>query len=242
MPKSYREFCTVARALDVVGERWALLVVRELLLGPRRYTDLLEGLPGIGTNSLAARLRELEAAGVVERKRLPPPAPATVYELTERGRALRPVLDELARWGLADLGPPSGDEAVESRWFILGLAATISPDVGLEGTTFELHIGDEVYGMTARDGRFDATHGPPARPTATIRNEPGSLFALAMGRATLDAIAKNARIEGDEAAAHRFLELVNRAWAPEPSPSAVAAEGATDSGPRTGRTDDNDGT
>src|SRR5215211_5082018 len=140
MPKSYREFCTVARALDAVGERWALLVVRELLLGPRRYTDLLEGLPGIGTNVLAARLRELEAAGIAERKHLPPPTPVTVYELTDRGRALRPVLDELARWGLADLDVPHGDEAVESRWFVLGLAATIHPDADLAGTTFELRI------------------------------------------------------------------------------------------------------
>jgi DNA-binding HxlR family transcriptional regulator len=219
MPKSYREFCTVARALDVIGERWALLVVRELVLGPRRYTDLLEGLPGIGTNVLAARLRELEAAGIIERNRLPPPAPATVYELTDRGRALRPVLDELARWSLADLGMPRGDDAVESRWFILGLAATIRPDAELEGTAYELRIGDETYGLTAADGRFEAAHGTPARPTATIATEPGMLFALATGRVTLDAVAAKARIEGDEHAAHRLLELVSAAWAPEPSTS-----------------------
>src|SRR5215218_3737751 len=103
MTKQFKQYCPLAHALGLVGERWALLVVRELLFGPRRYTDLLEGLPGIGTNVLAARLRELEAGGIVERRRLPPPAPATVYEVTDRGRALRPVLDELARWGLADL-------------------------------------------------------------------------------------------------------------------------------------------
>jgi DNA-binding HxlR family transcriptional regulator len=223
MPKSYREFCTVARALDAVGERWALLVVRELLLGPRRYTDLLEGLPGIGTNVLAARLRELEAAGIVERKRLPPPAPATVYELTDRGRALRPVLDELARWGLADLDTPRGDDAVESRWFLLGLTATIPLEVGLAGTTFELHIGDEVFGLTAENGRFSVSHGAQARPTATITTAPGALFSLATGRASLDDVTKEVRIEGEEPAALRLLELVNRAWAPEHSSSSERA-------------------
>ena len=94
--KSYRQFCSVAKALDVVGDRWALLVVRELLLGPRRYTDLLEGLPGIGTNVLSIRLRELRAAGIVTRRRLPAPAPATVYELTDDGLELRTVLQALA--------------------------------------------------------------------------------------------------------------------------------------------------
>jgi DNA-binding HxlR family transcriptional regulator len=220
MAKSYREFCTVARALDVLGERWALLVVRELLLGPRRYTDLLGGLPGIGTNVLAARLRELEAAGIVERKRLPPPAPASVYELTDRGRALRPVLDELARWALVDLDAPRPDDAVESRWFLLGLAATILPEIGLAGTTFELHIGDEVYGLTAEDGRFNLSHGAPARPTAMITAPRGALFSLATGRASLDDVTKEVRIEGDEAAARRFIELVNCAWGPEHSSSS----------------------
>ncbi|MCI0635980.1 MAG: winged helix-turn-helix transcriptional regulator [Actinobacteria bacterium] len=214
MAKTYREFCTVARALDVIGERWALLVVRELVLGPRRYTDLLEGLPGIGTNVLAARLRELEAAGVVERRRLPPPAPATVYELTERGRALGPVLVELARWGLRDLDEPRDDDAVESRWFVLGLAATIRPDASLAGTAYELHIGDEVYGLTADDGGFNASHGAPPQPTATLTMEPGMLFALAMGYITPDAVATKGHIGGDEDAAHRLLELISRAWAP----------------------------
>jgi DNA-binding HxlR family transcriptional regulator len=213
MPNSYREFCTVARALDVVGERWALLVVRELLLGPRRYTDLRQGLPGIGTNVLAARLRQLEAAGIVERKQLPPPAPATVYELTDRGRGLRPVLDELARWALPDLGAPRRDDAVESRWFLLGLAATISPEHGLTGTSFELHIGDEAYGLTAEDGRFNLSHRAPARPTATITAPRGALFSLATGRASLEDVTKDVSIEGDEAAARRFLALVDRAWA-----------------------------
>jgi DNA-binding HxlR family transcriptional regulator len=98
--KEYGQFCSVARALDVLGDRWAMLVVRELLLGPKRYTDLLEGLPGVGTNMLVVRLRELEEAGIITREKLPPPAASTVYVLTDDGVALRPVVDELARWGL----------------------------------------------------------------------------------------------------------------------------------------------
>src|SRR3712207_6674695 len=97
--RSYDQFCALAKALDVLGERWTLLVVRELLLGPKRYSDLLEGLPGIGTNLLATRLKTLEANGLVARRRLPAPAASTVYELTDRGRGLEPALYELMRWG-----------------------------------------------------------------------------------------------------------------------------------------------
>src|SRR5881398_167543 len=102
--RSYRQSCGIARALDLVGERWALLVVRELVLGPKRFTDLRHGLPGIGTNILAGRLRELERAGVIRRRTLPPPAASAVYELTEYGRDLEPVMLALGRWGARTLG------------------------------------------------------------------------------------------------------------------------------------------
>src|SRR6266853_1849162 len=107
MAKHYDQYCPVAHALDAVGDRWALLVVRELLQGPKRYTDLAEGLPGIGTNILASRLRDLEAAGVVTKKMLPPPAASRVYELTDYGLELKPVMRELALWGARSLGPPT---------------------------------------------------------------------------------------------------------------------------------------
>src|SRR5260370_20564665 len=111
MAKHYDQYCPVAHALDVVGDRWALLVVRELMQGPKRYTDLAEGMPGIGTNILAARLRDLEAAGVVAKKTLPPPAASRVYGLTAYGVELKPVMRELALWGARSLRPPtSGDE------------------------------------------------------------------------------------------------------------------------------------
>src|SRR5436305_7874524 len=103
-PRSYDQYCAVARGLDVIGDRWTLLLVRDLLLGPKRYKDLLEGLPGIGTNLLAARLRELERAEVIERHALPPPAGSTVYQLTPTGEALQPVMMSIGRWGGRFLG------------------------------------------------------------------------------------------------------------------------------------------
>ncbi|GAA2748450.1 hypothetical protein GCM10010440_48830 [Kitasatospora cinereorecta] len=118
MPRrSYDQYCAVARALDAVGERWSLLIVRELLVGPRRYTDLHADLPGVSTDILAARLKQLEGEGLVERRRLERPANATVYELTERGLALRPVVESLAAWGTADLGEPRPTDAVRGHWY-----------------------------------------------------------------------------------------------------------------------------
>ncbi|GLW70558.1 hypothetical protein Kpho02_28570 [Kitasatospora phosalacinea] len=118
MPRrSYDQYCAVARALDAVGERWSLLIVRELLGGPRRYTDLHADLPGVSTDILATRLKQLEGEGLVERRRLERPANATVYELTPRGAELRPVLDALARWGGPDLGEPRPTDAVREHWY-----------------------------------------------------------------------------------------------------------------------------
>src|SRR5262245_13199941 len=117
--RSYGQYCGLAKALDLVGERWALLVVRELLLGPKRFTDLLDGLPGVSTNVLATRLRGLERAGVVERNVLPPPAASSVYELTAYGRALEPAVAALGRWGAVSLGPRAPDQALRSHWLAL---------------------------------------------------------------------------------------------------------------------------
>src|SRR6478735_12030850 len=118
MAKHYDQYCPVAHALDVVGDRWALLVVRELMQGPKRYTDLADGLPGIGTNILAARLRDLETAGVVAKKTLPPPAASRVYDLTEYGLELKPVMRELALWGARSLGPPTADDELFPGWLL----------------------------------------------------------------------------------------------------------------------------
>ena len=116
MAKRYEQYCPMAHALDLVGERWALLVIRELMHGPKRYTDLVDSLPGIGTNILAARLRDLEAHGIVGERTLPPPAASKVYELTDYGRELRPAMRELALWGARSLGPPTDEDELFDGW------------------------------------------------------------------------------------------------------------------------------
>src|SRR4051812_23503443 len=123
--RSYGQYCALAKALDVIGDRWSLLIVRELILRDAcRYTDLREGLPGIATNLLADRLRELESAGIVSREKAPPPVATTVFRLTERGLALRPAVHALGRWGAPLLGDDFGDESFRSHWIALPLEWT----------------------------------------------------------------------------------------------------------------------
>jgi DNA-binding HxlR family transcriptional regulator len=205
--KTYGQFCSVAHALDAVGDRWALLVVRELLLGPCRYTDLLSALPSVGTNVLSTRLRELEAAGVLQRRQHPPPTPAVLYELTDDGQDLRHVVDALARWGMRRLTTPTAKEAVEARWLVLNLAANLDTERldGSHGTTYELHIDEDTFtlvtdrGVVARRGAAD----PP--PTATLTGELRSFFAASRGDRTA---ARRIAVSGDIPAGRRLLAAI----------------------------------
>lgn len=151
--RSYNQYCGVARGLDLVGERWALLVVRELILGPKRFTDLRAGLPGIGSNILAARMRELEYAGVVQRRTLPPPAPATVYELTDYGRELEDVMLAFGRWGAKSLGPRQPGQTFRSEWLAVALKAFFRPEAaaGLQAI-LELRLRDGAYHARIESG------------------------------------------------------------------------------------------
>src|SRR3954471_1573727 len=161
MAKHYDQYCPVAHALDVVGDRWALLVVRELLRGPKRYTDLAEGLPGIGTNVLAARLRELEQAGVVQKRKLPPPAASTVYELTEYGAELEEPLYALARWGARSLGPPKKNEEFYPDWGLNAFAALLDPEAaGGLTETYVVRVADDVYSVHLEDSKVHVEVGP----------------------------------------------------------------------------------
>ena len=203
--KSYRQFCSVAKALDVVGDRWALLVVRELLLGPRRYTDLLEGLPGIGTNVLSTRLRELEGAGIVTRRRLPPPAPATVYELTDDGRDLRDVLQALGAWGRRRLVTPGDGDTVEPRWFVGSVASTLDR-AGLDGpAVFGLDVDEQPFTLAVRDQHLIALHGAPDDPVATLTGRLRDFFAAYRGD---QAAARRITIDGDARAGARLLTAI----------------------------------
>ncbi|MEU2072797.1 winged helix-turn-helix transcriptional regulator [Streptomyces sp. NPDC056202] len=186
--RSYDQHCAAARALDLVGDRWTLLVVRELLAGPRRYTDLHADLPGVSTDMLAGRLKDMEGAELVTRRRLPPPASAFVYELTPRGRDLLPVLRTLAAWGAPDLGEPRPTDAVRAHWYaipLLGALAELGPGVVQvtldEGEFFVRVEGDGA--VSYGDGAYDG--GTPEVPDARLRTDVATCRALAGGESTL---------------------------------------------------------
>jgi DNA-binding HxlR family transcriptional regulator len=206
--KGYAQYCPVAHALELVGERWALLIVRELLNGPKRYTDLAAALPGIGTNILAGRLRDLEQAGVIEKRRLPPPAATQVYELTAYGEELREPLYALGRWGARSLGPPRPDDSLAPGWLVNAVRATCTQGC-LPDRVFELRVdGDAV---TARfDGdELVVESGSSPNADTVIETDPATLFSLASGQfSTSEAIkAKALKVTGNRRDAERFLSF-----------------------------------
>jgi DNA-binding HxlR family transcriptional regulator len=213
--RSYRDPCGVARALDAVGERWALLVVRELLLGPKRFTDLAAGLPGLSQNVLSQRLRELEEAGVVTRARLGPPAGSRVYRLTERGADLEPVLLALARWGSrAPLPADDADLSVDALALALRTTfdAAAAGDLALRAT---LRLGDDALRADVRDGRLALARGEADDPGAVLTTDAATLRSVVFaGRPPADAERAGAlRVDGDRPAALRLL-----ACFPRPTP------------------------
>ena len=207
--RTYGDGCSIAHALDLVGERWALLVVRELLLGPKRYTDLRRGLPNASPNVLSERLKELERAGVVRRDKLPPPAGSRVYELTGWGRELEDTVLALGRWGARSPSGP-GDAPVGPDSVILALRARFDAGAadGL-AARYDLRLGEDRFAIEVAGGELAATRGTAERPDATIATDPDTLTAvLWRGRPAADAQrAGELTIEGDKAAARRLLRL-----------------------------------
>lgn len=209
MPKSYAQFCPVAHALELVGERWALLVVRELLNGPKRYTDLAAALPGIGTNILAGRLRDLERGGIVQKRQLPPPAAAKVYELTPYGEELREPLYALARWGARSLGPPTADDSLAPGWLVNAIRATCKDWDGDPAPTFEVRGGaDEVVTVRFESGEPIVEPGS-SDADVVIETDPATLFCVASReQSAREAIGAGAiRVTGKRSDAERFLSL-----------------------------------
>ena len=211
--KSYGQWCALAKALDVVGERWTLLVIRELLDGPKRYTDLREGIPGIATDVLAARLKELEDDGVVARRTLRPPAASKVYELTELGRDLAPAVGALARWGMHLLGP-RGDEAFRPHWLLLVLRAMLQPDraAGVElDVEFDLGVDDTVR-VRADDGALSIVAEPDRDPDVVVRGDLATLAAIADGSLPSRDAMRDGRlhIDGSRNALRLYRELFPR--------------------------------
>jgi DNA-binding HxlR family transcriptional regulator len=209
--RRYGEGCAIASALDYVGERWALLVVRELLLGPKRFTDLQDGLPGAGPKVLAQRLRELESGGVIRRRTLPPPASSHVYELTEWGAQLDPIVVALGRWGGGAPEPPTGHVGADSVMIKLRSLFSTQPE-GPWTATYEMRL--DRYRFTARvaDGRLvDVRRGEPQdRPDTIVETDPYTLERiLGANQGLTEAIADGRlTITGDDEAGRRLFDAV----------------------------------
>jgi DNA-binding HxlR family transcriptional regulator len=210
--RSYGDRCGIARALEVVGERWALLVVRELLLGPKRFSDLREGLPKIGPDMLSQRLRELEHAGVVARGQLPPPISAKVYELTARGRELEPVLLALGRWG-SEVAFPADASAFSPDSMVLALKTLFSPHAaaadGVLDSTYGLTLDAQPFVLRPTAALLEVHRGEVPRPAASIAARPSTLAGVLWHGASLEdgLQAGSIRIEGDRASAEHLFEL-----------------------------------
>jgi DNA-binding HxlR family transcriptional regulator len=228
MAKRFDQYCPVAHAICMVGERWSLLIVRELLHGPKRYTDLHDGLPGIGTNILAARLRELEAAGIVSKRKLPAPAASTVYELTEYGAELEEVVYALARWGARTLGPPGPDDELYPEWGVNACSALFSPEAARGLTeTYVLRVGDDVFSVQLRNGSMHASAGAVEGPDVEIAMDMATFFRLTGGELTpAEALEQGlVTVEGDEDAFRRCFEVLS--MAPRTTPDPARAEVTT---------------
>jgi len=206
--RTYAQFCGLARALELVGERWALLVIRDLLLGPKRFTDLHRGLPKIPTNVLSARLKELEEAGIVRRTLLPRPASGFAYELTEYGQELEDILLRLGRWGAQCLGEPGPEDIVTPDSMTLALRATFVPEAARTlRAKFELRLGPVTVHARIDRGRLEAQPGPIDEPDLVI--ETGPIFrALIAGEVTpSEALESGAvHLQGDATLFDRFVE------------------------------------
>jgi DNA-binding HxlR family transcriptional regulator/putative sterol carrier protein len=218
--RTYGDGCAIASALDVIGERWALLVTRELLLGPKRYTDLRRGLPNASPNVLSQRLGELERAGVIRRRTLPPPAGSRVYELTDWGRELEDTVMSLGRWGARSPTPLSNAPIASADSVVLALRARFDSGAadGLRAR-YELRLGDDRFRVEVADGEIEVARGDADRPDATIDSDPDTLNAVLWGGTSLADAQRSGSmtIEGDKAAAERLVRLF-----PTPEPAAAA--------------------
>ena len=207
--RTYGDRCGVARALDIVGERWALLVVRELLLGPKRFTDLRAGLPHVGPDVLAQRLRELEQSGIVRRGTLPPPAGSRIYELTERGRELEPVVLALGRFGSVAPFPP-GEAEIGVDALVIALKSLFAPGAGDgRAASYELRLGEQRFAIDVAGGRIEIARGDAAAPDAIIETDPGTLASVLWHGRKLDEArrAGDVAIEGDRRSVARLFAL-----------------------------------
>ena len=209
--RTYDQYCAVARALDVVGERWTLLLVRELLTGPKRFKDLLDGLSGIGTTLLTARLKDLEGHGILRRTTLPPPAGSKVYELTDLGRSLEPVVMALSRWGLKLLDAPRREDVTRPAWAMVALRSSLKLEaVHGRKETYEFRVDGELFHVQVEGDEAEVRQGPAADPDLTISGDTETLLGVAAGRLTLAETVEAGTIvtEGDRGPLARCLAML----------------------------------
>lgn len=206
--RSYGQYCSIAKALDVVGDRWTLLLIRELLIrGACRYTDLKNGLPGIATNLLSDRIRELESAGLIRREDAPPPVATTLFQLTEAGAELRPVVDAIGRWGVRYMSEPAHGDEFRGHWFAFPVSFFLrdrdpdGPPVSIELRTAGDPVAVEVSGGSAR-----LRLGAAAAPHVILQGEPRLILGLFSGHLTVAEVADlGLQISGDADALRRVL-------------------------------------
>jgi DNA-binding HxlR family transcriptional regulator len=205
----YGQYCGFSRALEIVGERWALLIVRDLFVSPKRFSDLQRGLPGIPSNVLTARLKELEEAGVIQRRALPRPPGGVAYELTEDGRGLEPAVVALGRWGAKHLGDPRPDEIVTEDSMTMALRTTFRREAarGLKAR-YELRLGPVVIHAIVKNGEVTVGKGPLEDADLVIEAGPGIRAVMAHEISPDEALkAKIARIEGDRKLFRQFAQI-----------------------------------
>jgi len=210
LPRSYSQLCGIATALDVVGDRWATLILRDLLLGPLRFVELAEGLPGIGTNTLTARLKQLEEADVVRRRLMPLPERGTVYELTDYGRELEPILMALGRWGTKSMGRLPPDVVAKSRWLVAAMLAFHDESRRVERpTTWELRINDGAFTVSAEGTNLSVVAGAPDRADLVVTTSDDTLHRLLTRQLSpTKAVASGAvTLTGRASALSRLIDL-----------------------------------
>ncbi len=207
--RTYEDGCATAHALDLIGERWALLIVRELILGPKRFTDLRTGLPSISPNVLTQRLEDLEQSGILRRRKLAPPAAAWVYELTEWGLELEKVIMAIGRWGARSpqlmQGHPLSIDAL-----VLSFRTMFDSQTAADfNARLELRIGEDRFHAEIANGEMQLNRGPADRPDAIVEASPEALIAVAYGGKKLAEAVREGemKVEGDKAVAKRFFGL-----------------------------------
>lgn len=208
--RSYNQYCAVARGLDVIGDRWTLLLVRELLLGPKRYGDLLAASPGIGTNLLADRLREMEIQGLVERVTLPPPAGSTVYRLTGAGAELETIVRAVGCWGARFMGPRRPDEHLSPGAYFVAIRERFRPERAASlREVYEFQVDGRVFEVRVDEGTCTTSEGSANRPAAVFTMSAEALNQLFLGHLTAaQAIADGSvQVAGDAGALARFQEV-----------------------------------